>query len=139
MPHPLSHLSWKNIALGAVIVAGAVALSFYSNKKLDRLKRERDARGVFVVGTALGESNNLKGAFLVDYTYSFAGRMYTNSMATDRWLEGMAGVRRRRFYVRVALLDPANAELLFDHPVPDSIVRSPDSGWVRMPGDSLRQ
>ena len=139
MPRPLTHLNWKNIALGAVIVAGAVALSFYSNKKLDRLKRERDAHGVFVVGTALGESNDLKGALLVDYAYTFSGRVYRNSMATDRWLDGGHGAQRRRFYVRVAVGDPGNSELLLDHPIPDSIVRSPDSGWVRMPGDSSRQ
>ena len=138
----MPRLNWKNIALGAVIVAGALALSFYSNKKLDRLRREREAHGVFVVGTALAESNNLKGALLVDFTYSFAGRVYSNSMATDRWLDAGRDVRRRRFYVRLSLLDPGNAELLFDHPVPDSVVGSPDSGWARMPGgmgDSLRQ
>jgi hypothetical protein len=136
MAHPLTHLNWRNIALGFLIVAGAVALSVYSNKKFNRLKRERDAHGVFVVGTALAESNNLKGTLLVDYTYSFAGRVYTNSMATDRWLDIGAGVHRRRFYVRVAFLDPANSELLFDHPVPDSVVRSPDNGWARMPGEA---
>jgi hypothetical protein len=134
MPRPLTHLNWKNIALGFLIVAGAVALSFYSSKKLDRLKRERDAHGVFVVGTALGESNNLKGAWLVEYSYSFAGRIYSNSIATDRWLEGVVGARRRRrFYVRVAVGDPGNSELLLDRPVPDSVGGSPDGGWVRMP------
>lgn|GEM_PF-6483534 len=138
MPHPLPHFRLKNIALGAVIVAGAVALSFYSNNKLHRLKRERDAHGVFVVGTVLAESNDLKGALLLDYTYSFAGRAYTNSMATDRWLDGGAGARRR-FYVRLAVGEPANSELLLDHPVPDSVVISPDSGWARMPGDSSRR
>jgi hypothetical protein len=132
MPGPIPHLNWKNIALGALIVAGALALSFYSSKKLDRLKREREAHGVFVVGTALAESNNLKGAWLVDYTYMFLGRRYTNSITTDRWLDLKAGARQR-FYVRLAVGDPINAELLVERPVPDSVGASPDSGWARMP------
>jgi hypothetical protein len=133
MAHPLAPVYWKNAFPGVVITAVAMALSFYSSKKLDRLKRERDSNGVFVVGTALTESNNLKGVLIVDYNYSFAGRVYTNSIPTDKWLNLGAGARLRRFYVRLALADPANAELLLDRPVPDNIVRSPDSGWVRMP------
>ena len=74
MPRPLIAI-WKNIFIGVMIIAGAAALSFYTNKKLDRLKHERDVHGVFVVGTAVMEANNLKGALVVDYTYSFAGRV----------------------------------------------------------------
>lgn len=129
----MTSLNWKNIALGAVVVAGVAALSFYSAKKLDRLKREREAHGVFVAGTVLAESTNLKGALVVDYAYSFGGRVYRNSIATDRWVDGGAGARGRRFYVRVDLGDAANSELLIDHPVADRIGAAPDSGWVRMP------
>lgn len=138
MPDPLTPLFWKNAFLGVMITAGAVVLSFYSIKKMDRLKHEREANGVFVVGTALAESNNLKGALVVDYSYVFAGKVYTNSTATDKWLNEKSDGRRSRFYVRLAVADPGNAELLFDRPVPDSVVRSPDRGWIRVPGDSRR-
>lgn len=141
MPHALTPFIWKNIALGAVFVAGAVALSFYSSKKLDRQKHERDVHGAFVIGTVLGETNNLRGSLLVDYAYTFAGKVYSGSIVTDKWLDGGPGARRR-FYVRVALGDPGNAELLFEHPVPDRVVRAPDSGWALMPAvvtDSSRR
>jgi len=67
-PHPLIPIIWKNAFLGVVITAGVVALPFYSNRKLDRLRRERVEHDVYALGAALTESNNLKGALVVDYT-----------------------------------------------------------------------
>jgi len=132
---PLIRTYWERILFGIVVIAGIFALSFYSNKKLDRLKRERDAHGVFVIGTAIGEENDLKGTLVVEFSYSFAGATHIGSMATDRWLNVKPDAPRRNYYVRVAVADPGNAEILLDHPVPDGVVRSPDSGWVRIPGE----
>ena len=100
---------------------------------MDRLKRERDARGAYVIGTAVAEDNDLKGTLILDYTYSFGGKQYSNSMTTDKWLNDKSAARLRRFYVRVASADPANAELLLDRPVPEGVSASPDSGWKRLP------
>lgn len=134
MPNPLNQLYWKNAFWGFMITTAAVALPFYSYKKMDRLKREREARGAFVIGTAVAEDNDLKGTLIVDYTYTFGRRLYSNSMPTDQWLnERPATSRPRRFYVRVATSDPGNAELLLDRPVPDGLSRCPDSGWNHLP------
>ena len=133
MPHPLTQLYWKNAFWGFLITSGALALPFFSYKKMDRLKREREARGAFVIGTAVAEDNDLKGTLIVDYTYSFAGKQYSNSMPTDKWLNEKPAARPRRFYVRVASSDPGNAELLLDQPVPEAVGECPDSGWMKLP------
>jgi hypothetical protein len=131
MRNPFGKVYIEGIGLGIVVLGGVIALSFYSNKKLDRLKQERDSQGVFVIGTATSEDNNLKGTWVVEYSYAFKGKKYSNSIATDTWIKLNEG--RRRYYARIAVAHPDNAELFLDRPVPDSVAGSPDGGWDVMP------
>src|ERR1700744_1192734 len=97
---------WESVVLGIVIFGGIGALSFYSNQKVDRLRRERDRNGVDVIGLVTSENNDLKGALVVDYCYRFAARTYANSIATNGWVTGNQPAIQKRFYVRVAVINP---------------------------------
>jgi hypothetical protein len=125
---------WEKIISSIVVISGFVVFLVFNNKRLGRLKDERNRFRRYVIGVTTAEHNNIKGPMVVEYEYSFAGVHYSTATSTKDWLWNKPNTHGGRYYVELAYNNPTNAEISFEYPVPDSVTNGPDSGWVTMPG-----
>lgn len=71
--------------------------------------------------------------FRYDYYYNFSVRNIKYQGAKHGENLKPKDVIGKRFYVRYYPLDPHNSEILFDHPVSDSLMDAPQEGWEKLP------
>jgi hypothetical protein len=127
-------MHWENIIPPAGVLIALFSTIYFDNKRLDRLKRERENFRKYTIGFTTGEHNNVKGSMVVDYDYFFAGSKYSSSNTTQKWLIGKPNTHGGRYYVVFAYSNPTNVRILFNYPVPEKAPTVPDSGWEYMPG-----
>lgn len=125
---------WGKIIPSIVVLLGFGIFIFLNNKRIDKLTDERNQSARYTIGITTAGHNNIKGSLVIDYRFHFLGSDYTNSNTTKSWLINKPITQGGRYYIQFAYNNPSNAEMLFQYPVPDSIVNAPDSGWTHLPG-----
>jgi hypothetical protein len=125
---------WGKIIPSIVVLIGFAIWVRYVNTNVARRQKARDDFSRFTIGITTAQHNNVKGSMVVDFDYSFAGAKFSHSGSTQDWLFNKPNTHGGRYYVHFDYTDPSNVQILFDHPVPDSVEVVPDSGWVYMPG-----
>lgn len=129
-----NEIYWGKIIPSFAVIFGFSVVVHFTNIRVRNQKKERDAFKRYTIGTTITDHNNIKGGMVVDYEYFFDRSKYVKSISTSKWLIDRPNTHGARYYVRFAYTDPSNAEMLFNRPVPDSIINSPDSGWAYMLG-----
>ncbi len=129
-----SDIYWEKIISSILVFSGFVFFAYFSHKRYNHLKGERAQFKKYVIGVTTAEHNNIKGPMVVDYKYFYAGIEYSTSTSTKDWIWNKPNSHGGRYYVELAYNNPANAEISFKYPVPDSVTNAPDSGWEYMPG-----
>lgn len=124
------NIYWEKIISSSIVIIGFVIWIFLSQKSLGKLKEERNAFGRYTIGITTGSHKNIRGSRAIDYLFKVNGNEISDSYSWN-W---PAITKGGRYYIKFSSKDPSNSEILFDHPVPENIRNSPDSGWNYMPG-----
>jgi hypothetical protein len=86
----------------------------------------------YTVATTIGKIQNPRTNGEIEYQFSVDDKIFKASAAD---LENKRIVYPNgRYFLRFPYLTPSAAEILWDHPVPDSVIRVPFSGWAEIPG-----
>ncbi|MBK6483396.1 MAG: hypothetical protein KBF75_14460 [Saprospiraceae bacterium] len=102
-----------------ILIAGKLIVD---NKKL-----ESDSK--YTIGLVT-ESNTRSFRYYYYFDYNVDGIQYSGLATPHSYKPSQ--VMGKRFYVRYYPPNPDNSEILFDHPVSDS-VHAPPEGWGKLP------
>jgi hypothetical protein len=127
-------LYWEKILSSCFVIVLFFALMFYGNNREKERAIERKTHSRFTIGVTTDYHNNIRSSYTdVDFRYYVGHQKYTGSGSVP-WLSNNVKKVKGRYYVQFASNNPINSKILFEYPVPDSILHSPDSGWTYMPG-----
>ncbi|HVY76242.1 MAG TPA: hypothetical protein VG890_15540 [Puia sp.] len=73
------NIYWEKIISSVVIILGFIAWFFYNERKLEKLRIERETFGRYTIGITTGSHKNIRGSRSVDYMFKVNDVTVTDS------------------------------------------------------------
>ena len=134
--HGTREIHWGKVVCSLIVLIALIAFIIYKNKDINKKEKERMANRRYTIGVTGKMRHNIKSSKpTVEYYYNVLGSKFKRKEHVDSKYEKSVVPNGGRYYVEFSSKDAANSKLLLGLQVPDSVINSPDSGWVDIVGN----
>lgn len=128
-------LHYGKIVSSIVFIILLISIGLCNRSKKTALKNERLADKRYIIGIIERKYQNFRSSQpSVKYYFKVLGKEYSDFEPVSADIEESITSGNARYYVEFSAKNPSNNKLLLNRPVPDSIKKSPLSGWSFTPG-----
>lgn len=128
-----SEVYWEKLISSGVVIGSLIVFSIVKDNSIDNSKKQLDRLHRFSIGITTNYHNNVRSSYTnVDFEFKYLGATFKGTGHTP-WLNNTVQKIGGRYYVKFSPADPTNVEILFDKPVPESILNAPDTAWLKIP------